>query len=150
MFDSLRIKFQSLLSWIRHSRPDISPAHQSVASFNPCCRGSGIPGGHPPAAPCDPAPGFQSLLSWIRHSRIVLSPWFVSDFPSFNPCCRGSGIPGIDQPRLTRHSKSFNPCCRGSGIPGIEASFGGMWLKSFNPCCRGSGIPGIPSVCVIP
>ncbi|ACN13676.1 hypothetical protein HRM2_05620 [Desulforapulum autotrophicum HRM2] len=38
-------------------------------SFNPCCRGSGIPGAE----------------------TVCSNP--VS-FLSFNPCCRGSGIPG--------------------------------------------------------
>ncbi|ACN13677.1 hypothetical protein HRM2_05630 [Desulforapulum autotrophicum HRM2] len=39
------------------------------AGFNPCCRGSGIPGsvGNQPGT--DNNHLFQSLLSWIRHSR---------------------------------------------------------------------------------
>ncbi|ACN13671.1 hypothetical protein HRM2_05570 [Desulforapulum autotrophicum HRM2] len=63
------------------------------ACFNPCCRGSGIPGTS--IDPCDSLTiMFQSLLSWIRHSRIAAdrsSPYWAI---GFNPCCRGSGIPG--------------------------------------------------------
>ncbi|ACN13678.1 hypothetical protein HRM2_05640 [Desulforapulum autotrophicum HRM2] len=61
--------------------------------FNPCCRGSGIPGG-----------GYYLNMKKIQ---------------SFNPCCRGSGIPGvIELAENSPHPRGFNPCCRGSGIPG--------------------------------
>ncbi|ACN13673.1 hypothetical protein HRM2_05590 [Desulforapulum autotrophicum HRM2] len=60
--------FQSLLSWIRHSRFRVHMDADKFDCFNPCCRGSGIPGARAARNPED-IPGFQSLLSWIRHSR---------------------------------------------------------------------------------
>ncbi|ACN13675.1 hypothetical protein HRM2_05610 [Desulforapulum autotrophicum HRM2] len=112
-----------------------------MVCFNPCCRGSGIPG----ALPWFAGVGFflfQSLLSWIRHSRSYIALKSVRDFSSFNPCCRGSGIPGKNVVPKSILSSSFNPCCRGSGIPGKNVVPKSILSSSFNPCCRGSGIPG--------
>ncbi|ACN13674.1 hypothetical protein HRM2_05600 [Desulforapulum autotrophicum HRM2] len=60
--------FQSLLSWIRHSRKRAEVELERAKCFNPCCRGSGIPGIHFKRL-FELAFEFQSLLSWIRHSR---------------------------------------------------------------------------------
>ncbi|ACN13681.1 hypothetical protein HRM2_05670 [Desulforapulum autotrophicum HRM2] len=83
-----------MLSWIRHSRILTEPDPGIVTSFNPCCRGSGIP-------------GMLRLLAWFRHKivsiLVVVDQAFQvsslradsSLYTCFNPCCRGSGIPGL-------------------------------------------------------
>ncbi|ACN13668.1 hypothetical protein HRM2_05540 [Desulforapulum autotrophicum HRM2] len=70
-FQSISLTFQSLLSWIRHSRLTLrnNSALNSLVSILVVVDQAFQASENPTSIPCEE---FQSLLSWIRHSRFIL------------------------------------------------------------------------------